>query len=183
MIGTALAISATYGFWREGKMNLMVTGFIVLLAALMVVVPHLTALLSPKKFSSEELEKLNAMVKKDRLKLIERLGWHWEVCGDSLCRLDNKTGEAVERIERHLLTEVLGVNTDMGPFVEDFWLVAVCGSKEYSIGSELCTPDIWDWFFALEGFDHDAYIECMRCTDNRKPMLWQARKVWDSCGC
>lgn len=177
MLGMALAITLFMGLYIDGKMNWTVTGVVTLLALILVCVPRLvTALQPPKKFSPKELEEAKAAVEKDRLKLIQRLGWHWKVCGDALCKLDNKTGEPLERIDHRLLTEVWGVNTDEGPWLEDFWFLAVCGEKEYSIGFELATDEIRDWFLALEEFDHQAFSECMCCTDNRKTLLWKEKK-------
>ncbi len=170
-LGIALAISILLGFCY-GKISWTVSGILVVLAALMVCVPRLPS--RPKKFSQKEIDKLNALAEKSRQKLIKRLGWHWEVRGISLCKLDNKTGKVIESIDQRELIEIWGINTDEGPYLEDFWILCICGfEREYSVASELLTNDIREWFFALAGFDHGAYIQCMGCTDNRKTLLWR----------
>ncbi len=170
MLGIAFAVSILLGF-VYGGVNWIATGFIVLFAVVLVLGERLAVILwKPPSYSPEELKEL---VEQNRLKWIQRLGWRWEVCAGALCKLDNKTGETLEKIDRQGLTEVWGVNTDAGPFSEDFWLVTNCGGREYAIGSELWTDDIRNWFFALPGFDHDAFSQCMACTDNRRTLLWK----------
>ncbi len=170
-IGMAFVISVLLGL-GYGKVNWTVSGILVVLAALMVCVPHFI-ISRPKKFSQKEIDTLRALAEKERLKLIQRLGWHWVVRDTSLCRLDNKTNKVIESVDRRILTEVWGINTDEGPFLEDFWFLCICNGQEYSIASELFTNDILDWFFALYGFDHEAYMQCMACADNRKTLLWR----------
>ncbi len=170
MVIIAFAISLLLGYFH-GKVSWTACIVAVVLAALIVCIPHRT--LCPKKISQKEFDELSVAVEENRLKLIKKLGWHWEVRGASLCRINNQTGEVLESIDQRMVAEVWGINTDEGPFLEDFWLLCVCNDHKHSIGSEIITEEIWNWFFALDGFDFDAHLECMQCTDNRKTLLWR----------
>ena len=126
-----------------------------------------------KKFSQKYFDRQRVLVERKRLKLIRKLGWHWEVRDTLLCKLDNKTDEAIESIAPQMLTEVWGINTDEGSHREDFRLLSICNGQEHSIASELLTKDIRSWFFALHGFDHGTYIQCMGRANNQKTLLWR----------
>ncbi len=170
MLGIAFVISILVGLCC-GKVNWIISGIMVGFAVLLTCVSHLAS--RPEKFSPQKLEKMSALAEEERLKLVKKLGWHWEARDTALCRTDNKTGETLESVDRRMLTEVWGINTDQGPFVEDLWFLCICGEQEISVASELLTPKIQDWFFALPGFDHNAFRGCMCCTDNRKTLLWR----------
>ena len=72
------------------------------------------------------------------------------------------------------IDEVVIVTTDDGPFADDVFWVLRCGDREEVIpdGSP-ASANLLETLQKLPGFDNEAVIKAMMCTDNARFVVWR----------
>lgn len=156
---------------HDGKIDWRISSIFALVGLLLPCVSRLAERferLAPHKILS------GIDVNAEREKRIRMLGWRWTIQNGALCRIDLASGEVQRRIELDDLKEIWMINTDEGPMLEDLWWnCLLADGTELSIGSEIVSDDVEEWFLSLSGIDLEAFTRCMRCTDNRRTLLWR----------
>ncbi len=175
-IGVTLALSILIPLYIYDE---VIWYFPVIMGSFALISIFIPRLKMPRKSASpEKLERRNAMAEQKRLKRVREQGWDWEICGELLCKRELDTGKTLIEIHRKTLRELWAVSTASGAVNDVFALHFILTEEEtHVIEAEHYSKNVLDWALTLDGFDLEAFLQCMRGTESRKKLLWSAHQA------